>query len=101
MTNQHSCGMCEHFDVVLNGTRKTSWGWCAKKSVYPHLEGPGQVFPAGVARVLPGELAKPHMVRAEEVVPLCETYLHVIPKPDRPKLIETLQIQGVRLKKSM
>jgi len=53
--------------------KDTKKGWCEKRSKYPHSEGPGQVFPPNVARVAHGELAKPFIVKKEQVVPSCTT----------------------------
>lgn len=75
--NKNPCGTCEHFDPVLRGrtgpggTRPTAWAWCSARSQYPAYEGPGQRFPEEALRVQVGELAKPYIVRPEQVVGHC------------------------------
>lgn len=67
------CDTCRNFDPIVKGDGKvtTRHGWCAAKSEYPAVEMPGQVFPPGVKRVQPGELAKPCIVGTKEIVPAC------------------------------
>lgn len=78
MFNDKPCDTCDYFDPVLRGTNKgvrsTKWGWCAKNSVYPTRENPGQVFPAGVKRAAVGERAKPVIVKVGQVVTQCTLY---------------------------
>jgi hypothetical protein len=70
--NKLKCSLCVHYDPILGPNEKdTKRGWCAKKSFYPTYEGPGQVFPRGVARVNKGELAKPFIVKKDQVVAAC------------------------------
>lgn len=81
--NDKPCKDCVNYDpinTVKNGKR----GWCAKKSVYPHKEGPGQVFPRGVARVAAGELAKPFIVKGAGIQENCELFtLRVLKKASK------------------
>lgn len=73
--NDVPCGQCKKFDPILNPEdvkRKPRRGMCIPRSKYPHTEGPGQTFPAGVERVASGELAKPYIVRRDQVVPTCD-----------------------------
>ena len=71
--NKLPCGECKLFDPILGpGEKKTRRGQCVPRSVYPAREGPGQVFPTGVARVPVGELAKPFIVKLDQVVAPCE-----------------------------
>lgn len=80
MSNTLPCGKCAHYDPLLGSNEKdTGMGWCAKRSVYPHKEGPGQVFPPGVARVAFGELARPFITKKGDVVAPCE---HARPSAD-------------------
>jgi hypothetical protein len=108
MLNDKPCDTCDHFDVVLrgnsgkkvkgklvSGTRETDWGWCAKKSVYPHTEGPGQRFPLEVKRVdKPEDLAKPVIVRKGQVAEHCTHFTSKKIKPSKAELLKTLQTQG-------
>jgi hypothetical protein len=78
--NTKTCDSCNHYDPILRGLhtgghRETSAAWCAKRSVYPMKEGPGQVFPEGVDRVANrGDLAKPFIVRKGQVETACQLY---------------------------
>ena len=73
MSNALPCGQCAHYDPLLGSNEKdTEMGWCAKRSVYPFQEGPGQVFPTGVLRVNQGELAHPFIVKKGSVITPCE-----------------------------
>jgi len=74
--NEHPCVKCSHFDRIIfgDGTRKPRHGWCAVKSVYPHKEQQGQIFPSHVTRAAPGALASPYIVQADEVVPNCARF---------------------------
>lgn len=85
-----TCGSCEHYDPVLRGTKETKWGWCAKKSVYPAKEGPGQLFPVGVKRVEGGALAEPCIVRKEQIVPNCPVYTIRKVRPSKQELVDKL-----------
>lgn len=76
--NDKPCKDCAFYDEIKLGKgAKSNKGWCAKKSKYPYKEGPDQVFPAGVDRVGPGELAKPVIVRGAKVVDNCESFTPV------------------------
>jgi hypothetical protein len=73
MSNDVPCGKCQNYDPILGpGEKETKRGWCTMRSVYPHSEGPGQVFPAGVDRVNAGELAQPFIVKKNYTHPTCE-----------------------------
>ncbi len=69
--NASPCGLCMNFDPIYVGGKLKRHGRCAVKSHYPAQEGPGQLFPPGVRRVEPGQLAKPHIVAKDEVVSAC------------------------------
>ena len=67
------CGNCKLFDPILGpGEKATRRGMCIPRSTYPTYEGPGQVFPPGVPRAPVGELAKPFIVKRDQVVGPCE-----------------------------
>jgi len=78
--NTKTCDTCANYDPVLRGEnrgghRNTVWAWCAKKSVYPMLEEPGQKFPPDVQRMTTTESpAKPYIVKHGQVVPSCTQY---------------------------
>lgn len=73
--NTKTCGDCEHYDPILRGTRPTPRGWCAKKSVYPYMDSPGQVTPQGVQRVPnPEDPAKPVIVEQRQVKADCTLF---------------------------
>lgn len=74
--NDKPCQDCKHYDVIArgDGTKKGRQGWCAVKSVYHHQEQPGQLFPLGVKRAAPGELAQPVIVTGSEIQPLCTQF---------------------------
>lgn len=79
MLNDKPCDECQYFDPVMRGNNKglrpTRWAWCAKHSVYPSKEGPGQQFPDGVQRVAdPNKPAKPKIVKQGTVVANCLTF---------------------------
>lgn len=78
MLNTNKCGGCQNYDPVMRGTnrgvRETDWAWCAKHSVYPHKEGPGQLFPVGIKRLSEADAAKParpKIVRKDVIVCNC------------------------------
>jgi hypothetical protein len=76
MFNDKTCDTCKHFDPIMRGNNKglraTKWAWCAKHSIYPMYEGPGQTFPEGVQRrTSASELADPKIVKRGEVVASC------------------------------
>ena len=74
--NANACSTCAHFDRIIFGddTRKSRHGWCSIKSIYPHKEQEGQIFPQGVKRAAAGALASPVIVATEEVVQNCPNY---------------------------
>jgi hypothetical protein len=73
--NTQVCNKCTHYDPIAP---KTKHGWCAKKSIYPFKEQPGQLFPLNVRRGKPDQLAKPVIVAGNEVQVHCTDFL---PKP--------------------
>lgn len=95
MYNNKTCDTCDHFDPVLKGKHgkvvETVWGWCAAQSIYPTNEGPGQKFPAGVTRAAEGEMAKPKIVRKNEVIPSCKLFKARRNKPSKADLLEKLK----------
>jgi hypothetical protein len=92
MANENPCKTCDYFDPVIRARKETSWGWCAKKSVYPHKEGPGQVFPAGVKRVdNPQDLAKPKIVQRTQVVKECTFHKPRKNKPNKADLLKAME----------
>ena len=103
MMNDKKCEDCQHFDPVMRGTnrglRTSNWAWCAKHSVYPMKEGPGQHFPEGVTRMTdPDSPAKPKIVRVGEVVVNCTRFQekrHTLSKADLLHKIKTQQQGGL------
>ena len=92
MLNNKPCGSCDHCDEVLRGTKGTNWAWCAKLSKYPYKEGPGQVFPEGVARVGSEEdLAVPKIVRKTDVEKNCAHFIPKKTKQNKQDLLKKLQ----------
>jgi hypothetical protein len=73
------CVQCQHYDPIIRGLKTGKHGWCAVKSAYPAAEQPGQIFPPGVARVEPGELARPVIVVGRSVVPGCVQFRALAP----------------------
>jgi len=75
-----SCDTCASFDPVLRGFnrgghKETAWGWCAKKSVYPIAEEPGQMFPPGVTRMSEATgPSQPYIVKRGQIVAHCNDY---------------------------
>jgi hypothetical protein len=98
MANTRPCDECENFDPVLRGvtaqgkTRETPWGWCAKKSVYPANEGPGQRFPEGVKRAAADVLAEPVIVKRGQVVSNCPDFQKRAPRPSKMDLLKQLKV---------
>ncbi len=96
MANTNPCQNCEHFDPVMRGQtargglRETAWGWCARRSVYPYFEGPGQRFPPEVARAEPGQLAQPVIVKRSEVVTHCTLFEPRTVKASKADLLKQL-----------
>jgi hypothetical protein len=75
------CNTCQHYDPIIRGTKEGRHGRCAAKSTYPAKEQRGQVFPQGVKRAAPGELAKPVIVLGTGIVKECTVYRAKPPKP--------------------
>lgn len=75
MPQDKPCGDCKHFDPILRGTKPTSRGWCALKSIYPFRDAMGQVAPAGAKRAAREDLpAVPVLVRREAPHPSCNDF---------------------------
>lgn len=71
--NELPCGKCLHYDPILGpGEKHIGRGWCIKRSKYPAVEGPGQVFPPNAERVEIGQLAEPYLVDKTQVIAPCE-----------------------------
>lgn len=68
------CIDCRNYDGIKKGLADTRRGWCTVQSVYPAKEQVGQVFPPGVRRAEPGQLAQPFVVVGSETVRNCETF---------------------------
>ena len=95
--NDQPCETCNHFDPILRGNpagghKETNSAWCSKRSVYPFKEGPGQVFPDGVARVESGAtLAKPFIVKKGQIESTCKMYQLKRARPSKAQLLEMAQ----------
>jgi len=71
------------------------WGWCAKKSVYPFAEGPGQKFPDGVQKVPSPEMrAEPFMVRVMECQNNCTEHAPRMPGLSKVDLLKKMNEQN-------
>jgi len=73
------CNNCQNYDPILRGSKEGRHGRCAVKSTYPAVEQKGQVFPPGVARAEPGELAKPLIVVGAETIRGCSDFRAKLP----------------------
>ena len=98
MLNDKPCEGCRHFDPIMRGTNKghrnTKWAWCAKHSIYPLKEGPGQQFPMGVKRMTdPAAPAKPRIVKVGEVVTNCSDFSEKRQTLNKAELLKTLKEQ--------
>lgn len=74
--NKTPCGECVHYDprekFTPLGPQPASYGWCAKKSVYPHKAPDGMVIPEGAQRAdSDAAVCAPVIVRPKTVVPAC------------------------------
>ena len=74
--NKTKCGDCvffhqkEKFTPV--GPRPAWYGWCAKKSVYPHRAPDGMTIPEGATRAAEDQaVCSPVIVEAGKVIPSC------------------------------
>jgi hypothetical protein len=84
--NSLPCGKCKYYDPILSHEEKDSgMAWCSMRSKYPHKEGPGQFFPAGVERVEEGVLAKPFIVKKTEVKDGCPFVMKASSDPTKEK----------------
>lgn len=71
--NELPCGRCVNYDPRLGPKFKdTKRGNCIARAKYSYKEGPGQIFPPNAQRVKEGELAKPYLVKKDQVVGSCE-----------------------------
>ena len=92
MLNDKPCDTCQHYDLIIRGKKPTKRAWCAKKSLYPHKEGPGQIFPAGVKRASKeSNVALPVIVCKGEVRNNCTEYAVRPPGRTKADLIAELQ----------
>lgn len=73
------CNTCQFYDPIIRGSKEGRHGRCAAQSSYPAVEQKGQVFPPGVARAAPGELAKPVIVVGDEVITGCNLFRAKLP----------------------
>lgn len=75
--NTQPCGKCVFYDPIMKNTGRgrqiaSNSAWCAKRSVYPHTEKDGQVFPDGVRRAESTQhAALPVIVHPNQVVSSC------------------------------
>jgi hypothetical protein len=92
------CNQCFNYDPILKGKGKQGQhGRCAVRSTYPAAEQKGQVFPAGVKREAPGELAHPFIVRGSEVMTTCALFkIRPTPRPapKTPAPVQPLKRRG-------
>lgn len=89
-SNNNPCETCDHYDPILRGTKPTTMGWCARRSLYPYADSPGQVTPPGARRVAnPEDPAVPVIVQAKQVVSACQTHV-----PKRAKLTKADMISA-------
>lgn len=78
--NNKPCGSCTHYFAIKNALdRKGSptfanHGWCVKRSLFPHVEQPGQEFPANAERAKEGDLASPYIVHSDEIKHGCPDF---------------------------
>jgi hypothetical protein len=73
--NDKPCQECRNYDVIRHGANgKANRGRCAMRSVYPHVEQPGQHFPDNVKRAEPGALAQPFIVVGADVQSGCSYF---------------------------
>lgn len=99
MLNNKPCDTCNFFDPILKGGQKglkeTEWAWCAKKSVYPLKEGPGQLFPPNVTRVeKASDPARPVILRKGEVKSNCDMHTPRKALHTKQDLLKKLQAQN-------
>lgn len=98
--NDKKCSNCKHYDPILKGNprgglKETPRGWCAKFSLYPYKEGPGQKFPEGVTRVTsPTDRASPKIVHKDEIVPNCSAFIAQSTPNTKAGLIDKLKQEG-------
>jgi len=75
MINPHPCSKCRNYYAIRVGSNKqAAHGWCSVKSIYPHQEEPGQLFPDDVKRAAPEERAKPYIVRGNSIEARCDQF---------------------------
>ena len=74
--NKIKCGDCVYFHEQEKftpvGPRPAWYGWCSKKSVYPHHTPDGMTIPEGVTRAAADEaISKPVIVSADQLIQSC------------------------------
>jgi hypothetical protein len=74
--NKIKCGDCVHYHEQEKftpvGPRPAWYGWCAKKSIYPHHTPDGMMIPEGVTRASESDtMSKPVIVEASKTVSAC------------------------------
>lgn len=76
MSNVIKCQDCVYYDVQKKfsprGEKDAWYGWCSKKSIYPHKAPDGQVIPDLVQRAAEDEpIAQPFIVQGNKVQISC------------------------------
>jgi hypothetical protein len=76
MSNTIKCQDCVYYDPQFKftpkGLKEAWYGWCTKKSIYPHKTPDGQIIPEGVQRVSEDEpIAKPFIVDGSKILISC------------------------------
>ena len=74
--NKLKCSDCVFYDQQYKfsptGPRPAWYGWCSKKSLYPHRAPDGMVIPPDAERVGEDEaIAKPFIVDGARVITAC------------------------------
>lgn len=88
MANTKPCNECDHYDVILRGTKDTANGWCSKYSVYPAKDSPGQVTPKNARRMSDHEApAQPVIVKGLNVISTCTGFVQKRSKASKAELL--------------
>lgn len=88
MANTKPCSACDHYDVILRGTKETANGWCGKHSKYPAKDSPGQVTPKNAQRVSDLEApAEPVIVKGLAVIQACRNFVPKRSKASKADLL--------------
>jgi hypothetical protein len=74
--NTIKCGDCVFFDqrekFTPRGPKPAWYGWCAKKSIYPHRAPDGMVIPEGATRAAEdATMSSPVIVDPKKAVVTC------------------------------